>query len=103
MASTPNLTGTCRHPPLPHHGKMNWVKEQGGLPREIDCVARALFHGRGMDESKAVQEAVGKVEDWAKGQDNVSAATRARCQAAIARWEAMRAAAHSKSAAKKAS
>jgi hypothetical protein len=54
MASS---TGTCRHPPLPNHpDKTNWIEKYGGLPREVDCVARALHWGSG--------KSVGKQYGW---------------------------------------
>ncbi len=92
----PDPHGGCKHPPLPHTGGGNWVTKTGRhLPAEIECVARALYWNRGgtRSVSRAVAMAVGIVRNWAEGKGNVSAATRARCQAAIARWEAQRAAA----------
>lgn len=89
MASS---TGTCRHPPLPNKpGKTNWVEKGGGLPREIDCVARALHWGQGKSVSNAIQMAWGVARNWCRGQGNVSSATRARACAAVAKMEAMRA------------
>lgn len=93
MADLPNITGTCRHPKLPNKPGTNWVEERGGLPREIDCVARALFWGKSRasgDVSKAVEMAVGIVRNWAEGKGDVTGPTRIRAAAAIARWEAMK-------------
>jgi hypothetical protein len=87
----------CKHPPLPEKpgSRDNWVEQHGGLPEMIDCVARALYHegkSRG-SVSRAVQMAVGIVQDWAAGRRNATPKTRARAAAAVARWNAMRAAA----------
>lgn len=83
---------SCNHPPLPNKpGATNWVEKRGGLPKEIDCVARALHHGRGKSVSKAIEMAVGVVRNWAEGKGKVKPDTRARAAAAIARWEAMKA------------
>jgi hypothetical protein len=83
----------CKHPPLPTKpGKQNWVDQQGGLPEMIDCVARAIYWESGVkDVSRAIRIAVGKVEDWAAGKDNVTPKTRAKAQAAVASWNAKRA------------
>lgn len=93
MPDLPNVSGTCRHPPIPKSPGSNWVEKAGGLPREIECVARALYWGptAHLDKSKAYRMAVGVVRNWAEGKGNVTAPTRARAAAAIARWEAMRA------------
>lgn len=84
----------CKHPPLPSKPGTNWVEKHGGLPEMMDCVARAIYHEGGVkDVSRAIRIAVGKVEDWASGKGDVTPKTRARAAAAVARWQAMRAAA----------
>lgn len=94
MASS---TGTCRHPPLPNHpDKTNWIEKHGGLPREVDCVARALHWGSGKPVGKAIQMAWGVARNWAEGKGNVKPETRARAAAAVAKLDAMRAAAKGK-------
>lgn len=88
---------TCHHPPLPSKpgGHDNWVEEQGGLPKYIDCRARAIYHEgpvKGPEGvSRAIRIAVGVTEDEAEGRRKVSAKTRAMAAAAIAQWNKMRA------------
>lgn len=92
----------CKHPPLPNKPGDNWVSKQGGLPEMIDCVARAIFHsGKSKgDVSKAVQLAVGAVENWASGQGNVTPRTRAKAEAAVAEFKAKAAKSKAETAAK---
>jgi hypothetical protein len=94
MASS---TGTCRHPPLPNHpDKTNWIEKYGGLPREVDCVARALHWGSGKSVGEAIRMAWGVARNWAAGKGNVKPDTRARAAAAVAKLDAMQAAAKGK-------
>lgn len=75
---------------------MNWIEQEGGLPEPIDCLARALFHTSSPatgNKSKAYEMAVGIAEDFASGRRNISKAKQAKYIAAVARWNAMRAAA----------
>jgi hypothetical protein len=90
---------TCHHPPLPTKpGKNdNWIEEQGGLPKYIDCRARAIYwsgSATGPDAvSRAIRIAVGVTEDEAAGKRNVTPKTRAMAEVAIAEWNRKRAAA----------
>jgi hypothetical protein len=89
---------TCHHPPLPSKpGKQNWIDEQGGLPKYIDCRARAIFwegNARGPDAvSRAIKISVGVTEDEAEGRRKVTPKVRAMAQAAVAEWNRKRAAA----------
>jgi hypothetical protein len=82
------------------HGK-NWVSDAGGLPPILRGVTRHLM-AQGYDESRAIATAV----NWAKkmcatgrafgGRVEVGADARAQACAAVARWEAMKAAALAK-------
>lgn len=89
----------CNHPPIPHSptGRMNWISQEGGLPEPIDCLARALYWDStspaSKDRDKAYQMAVGIAEDFAAGRRNISKPKQAKYIAAVARWNAMRAAA----------
>lgn len=74
-------------------GRQNWVDEVGGLPPYIRAIAHALIR-EGRSESQAIQLAVGAVKRWAAGGDDVTAKTRAKAAAALAEWEAKKAAAH---------
>jgi hypothetical protein len=74
----------------------NWVTGVGGLPAFIRAIAHALLHA-GHSESQAIQMAVGVVKNWASGQGHVTSKTRAKAAAALAEWEAKKAAAHAKS------
>jgi peptidoglycan hydrolase-like protein with peptidoglycan-binding domain len=75
----------------------NWVDKTGGLPLYIRAIMHALMRS-GHSRERAIQLAVGTVKNWASGQGNVSAATRARAAKAVAEWEAKKARAHSMSA-----
>lgn len=89
----------CQHPPIPHSttGRQNWVSQEGGLPEPIDCLARALYWSSGTptskDRDKAYEMAVGVAEDFAAGRRKISKEKQAKYVAAIAQWNAMRAAA----------
>jgi hypothetical protein len=75
----------------------NWIEEQGGLPKYIDCRARAIYwsgSATGPEAvSRAIRIAVGVTEDEAAGKRNVTPKTRAMAQAAVAEWNRKRAAA----------
>lgn len=71
----------------------NWVDQVGGLPTYVREIAHALIRA-GHDESGAIRLAVGAVKRWAAGGDDVNADTRAKAAAAVADWEAKKAAAH---------
>jgi len=79
--------------------KANWIEKtpQGELPEYICRVARALVR-KGRDTSSAIAIAVSTVKRWAAGADDVNADTRAKAAAAVAEWEALKAASHAKSA-----
>jgi hypothetical protein len=77
-------------------GRQNWVDKVGGLPLYIRAIAHALIR-TGHDESRAIQLAIGAVQRWARGEDNVTAKTRAKAAAALAEWERKKAEAHAKS------
>lgn len=74
----------------------NWVTKVGGLPLYIRAIAQALIRS-GHSESQAIQLAVGTVQNWARGGGKVKPETRARAAAALAEWEAKKAAAHATS------
>lgn len=79
-------------------GKLNWVDKTGGLDPFLRAIAHALIRERGMSESHAIATAVAICKRWASGAGHVSAETRAKAAAAIADWEAKKAASHAKSA-----
>lgn len=85
----------CHHPPIPHSSGQNWIEQvHGSVPHMMDCVARALYWGRGIaagDKQRAFKMAVGIVEDWAAGRRNAKPNTQAQAAAAVAQWEALRA------------
>lgn len=74
-------------------GKKNWVDEVNGLPLFIRAIAHALIRD-GHSESSAIAIAVGRVKAWAAGGGHVTAKTRAKAAAAVAEWEAKKAASH---------
>lgn len=65
------------------------------LPGYIREIAHALIRS-GHSKSNAIQLAIGTAQRWARGEGKVSAKTRAKAAAAIAEWEAAKAAAHAK-------
>lgn len=84
----------CHHPPIPKSSGTNWIEKAGGMPKMMECVARALYHGRGVaagDKSRAYRMAVGIVEDWAAGRRGVKPKTQAEAVAAVAQWNKLRA------------
>lgn len=91
-----------------HPGKSNWVEDNGGLPNYICEIARAILRDEATggapptkSVSRAIAIAVGRVKRWASGV-GVKADTQAKAAKAVAQWEALKAKAHAKSAAKKA-
>lgn len=95
----------CHHPPIPKSPGKNWIERipGGHIPKEIECVARALYHSPGRasgDKSKAYQMAVGVAEDWAAGRRKISKEKQAKYVAAVAKWQALRAASHARSGTK---
>lgn len=66
----------------------NWVTKRGGLPDYIRAVAHSLQGDH--TESEAIQLAIGAIQRWARGEGNVTPATRARAAAALTQWEAMK-------------
>jgi hypothetical protein len=90
---------TCHHPPLPSKPGPddNWIEQQGGLPKYIDCRARAIYWSGSATGpaavSRAIRIAVGVTEDEAAGKRKVTPKTRAMAQAAVAEWNRKRAAA----------
>lgn len=77
----------------------NWVSRVGGLPDFVNNISHDLHEKRGMPESKAIQEAIGIVKNWASGRGGVSPETRAKAATAVSEWEAKKAASHAKAAA----
>jgi hypothetical protein len=71
----------------------NWVQETGGLPHYIKKIAQHL-QAQGMDESHAIAAAVSTVKRWSRGGNGVKADTVAKSLAALAEWEAKKAASH---------
>lgn len=82
--------------------RSNWVEEQGGLPRYIERIALHL-KAKGMPTSRAIATAVNAAKrmcssgdlNW-PGLQNVNPGSRAEACAAVARWNAMKAAAKAK-------
>ena len=71
----------------------NWVDQVGGLPPYIREIAHALIR-EGHDDSAAIAMGVAAVKRWAVGGDDVEPDTRTKALAALAEWEAKKAAAH---------
>lgn len=75
-------------------GVTNWIERAGGLPKYIADIAGDLISEKGKTVSNAIQMAIGIVRNWARGQGHVAAKTRAKAAAAVAEYNAKRAAAH---------
>lgn len=79
----------------------NWVARVGGLPPYIRGVTRGLMKN-GHPFQDALQIAIGVMHTWARGgptfghKSHATPATMAKAASALAQWEAMKAAAHSK-------
>jgi HK97 family phage portal protein len=94
--STPPRPGSQRRFDVSPLGNgHNWVQEVNGLPLYIRAIAHALIRA-GHGEQEAVQLAVGAVQNWASGHQHVTPETRAKAGAALAEWEAKKAASHAK-------
>lgn len=86
--------------------KANWVERAGGLPSYIERIAVHLVNERGFSVGHAVATAVNAARTWCStgdvkqwpGFQNINAGSRAEACAAVARWEAMKAAARSRRA-----
>lgn len=87
--------------------KVNWIEEQGGLPPYVERIALHLHNEKGMSISHAIATAVNAAKkmcatgdlNW-PGLQNVNPGSRAEACAAVARWEAMKAAAKASQAKK---
>lgn len=86
-------------PGLDRSPNKNWVENTGGLPSYIDRIARHLHTEQGMTISHAIAAAIETVKRWAAGGGGVKPDTRAQAQAAVAEWEAKRAASRTQTAA----
>jgi hypothetical protein len=79
-------------------GEFNWVEKAGGLPGYIKRIVKHLQE-KGMDESRAIATAVNVAKkmcatgdtNW-PGKQQVNPGSQAEACAAVARWEAMKAA-----------
>ena len=81
-------------------GPDNWVEAVGGeIPDYISQIALALIRS-GKTKSQAISIAISRCKAWAAGGDGVNADTRAKAAKAIAEWNALRAKAAAKKAAK---
>lgn len=76
-----------------------WKHKGMQLPAYIQHIAKALMKD-GHPESEAIGMAVGIVKRWARGGGKVDANTRAAAAKAVSEWEAAKASAHAKTAAK---
>lgn len=83
-------------------GPDNWVEETGGLPSYIERIAKHLHYEKGYSISRSIAVAVNTVKRWAAGgtvtehgtTKRVSPATQAKAAAALASWNAKKAASH---------
>jgi hypothetical protein len=91
--SLPDVPGNLDRSP-----KKNWVEKAGGLPPEIEDLAKHLHYQKGMDISRAIATAVNVFKrmcatgdtNW-PGIQHVKPSSRAKACAAVAEWEAKRA------------
>lgn len=96
MVSSTVYPGLERKP-----GVQNWVDRVGGLPSYIERIAKHLVYEKGMTISHAIATAVNAVKkmcatgdlNW-PGLQSVNLGSRAEACAAVASWEAKKAAAH---------
>lgn len=80
LSSTPHLLGT--------HGL--WGDPDAKLPDYIENIATALM-GDGHDKSSAIRLALGAVERWKDGGDDVTPEVQAAAAKAWAEWEELKA------------
>ena len=81
--------------------RVNWVENEGGLPRYITEVAIGIMKGTGRPREQAIPIAINRIKRWAAGLDNVKPDTVAKALAALAQWEKMKAQAAAKRARRK--
>jgi hypothetical protein len=81
--------------------KANWVERVGGLPSYIERIAVHLHNERGYDISRAIATAVNAAKKMCLtgdlnfgGVQHVNSGSRAEACAAVAEWEAKKAASH---------
>jgi peptidoglycan hydrolase-like protein with peptidoglycan-binding domain len=91
------------YPGLDRSPKENWVDKAGGLPSYIERIAKHLHYEKGKEIGTAIAIAVNTVKRWCAGggvtktgphKSGVSAKTKAQACAAVAQWEAKKAASH---------
>jgi HK97 family phage prohead protease len=88
----PGAMRAMTHEPLGKPGGPGLFGMKGAqLPAYIQHVRNDLMESRGMDESKATQEAIGIVRDWAAGRGGASAETQAKAVTAVAEYDRLRA------------
>jgi hypothetical protein len=100
MVKSAAYPGLERHP----GGPDNWVEATGGLPKYIERIAKHLHYEKGYSISRSIAIAVNTVKRWARkggvvkhGDPNnkhVTTITASQAAAAVAEWEAKKAAAH---------
>lgn len=73
--------------------RQNWVDEVGGMPWYMRIVRNALLRN-GHDMQSATAIAVNTMRRWAGGAQHVHPQVKAAAAAALADWEAKKAAAH---------
>jgi len=91
--SLPDVPGNLDRSP-----KKNWVEKAGGLPAEIEDLAKHLHYQKGMDISRAIATAVNVFKrmcatgdtNW-PGIQHVKPQSRAKACQAVAEWEAKKA------------
>jgi hypothetical protein len=88
------LAGGCS---LDESPGSNWVQKEGGLPEYICKVARAIKRS-GKSTSTAIAMAISRIKAWIVDPDT-KPDTKAKCVAAIAQWERLRAKSHMKTTA----
>lgn len=92
MAGACTRDGPCVTTPIGQG--VNWVTRTNpleGLGPYIRAIAHALMRS-GHGESASIRLAIGIVRAWSRGEHRVTPATRARATAALAHWEALKAA-----------
>jgi hypothetical protein len=106
MGNEELMVKSAAYPGLERHpgGPDNWVEATGGLPKYIERIAKHLHYEKGYSISRSIAIAVNTVKRWArKGgvvkygdphNKHVTTITASQAAAAVAEWEAKKAAAH---------
>lgn len=84
-----SLSSSKSLPSLDRSPKSNWVEKAGGLPSDIEALAKKLHYEKGKPIGTAIAIAVGQARDWCASSKDPK--VKERWCKAIAEWDRKRA------------